>query len=62
VPTNSQFPHAIAIKGNGVNAQGRVVQSGVSRVSANLRRGRYTFYCPVGEHEENGMKGTLRVG
>jgi plastocyanin len=62
VPRGSEFPHAIAIRGRGVNRQGRVVQGGgTSRVSANLRRGRYTFYCPVGEHAANGMRGTLRV-
>src|SRR5687767_6797273 len=43
VPDGSQFPHAIAIRGNGVDRQGRVVQGGgTSRVSATLRSGRYT--------------------
>jgi plastocyanin len=62
VPRGSQFPHAIAIRGNGVDKQGNIVQSGTSRVSARLRAGRYTFYCPVGEHAANGMRGSLRVG
>ena len=61
VPSGSQFPHAIAIRGNGVDKSGKVVPSGKSTVRANLKRGSYTFYCPVGEHAENGMRGTLRV-
>jgi plastocyanin len=61
VPRGSEFPHAIAIRGNGVDKQGTMVQSGTSRVSANLRAGRYTFYCPVSEHAKNGMKGRLVV-
>ena len=62
VPSGSQFPHAIAVRGKGVDKEGNIVPSGKSTVRANLKRGSYTFYCPVGEHEENGMKGTLKVG
>ena len=61
VPSGSQFPHAIAIRGGGVNRRGRVVARGTSRVTANLRAGRYTFYCPVGQHAANGMRGRLTV-
>jgi plastocyanin len=62
LPRGSEFPHAIAIRGNGVRESGEVVQGGgTSRVSANLRAGRYTFYCPVGEHAANGMRGRLTV-
>ena len=62
VPSGSQFPHAIAIRGKGVNKSGKVVASGKSTVKANLKRGSYSFYCPVGEHAANGMRGTLKVG
>jgi plastocyanin len=62
VPRRTQFPHAIAVKGNGIDREGAIAQGGdTSRVRVNLRAGNYTFYCPVGEHEENGMKGRLRV-
>ena len=44
-----------------MNKKGKIVTSGKSTVRANLRRGSYTFYCPVGEHDANGMRGTLRV-
>jgi plastocyanin len=57
-----RFPHAIAIEGNGVDRDGEVVQpGGTSTVTARLKPGTYTFYCPVGNHEAEGMKGTLTV-
>jgi plastocyanin len=58
----SSVPHAIAIEGNGVDKDGKTVgKGGVSTVSAKLKPGTYTFYCPVPGHEAAGMKGTLTV-
>jgi uncharacterized cupredoxin-like copper-binding protein len=55
-------PHAIAIEGNGVDMDGKTVtKGGTSTVSADLKPGTYTFYCPVPGHEQAGMKGTLTV-
>jgi plastocyanin len=57
-----EYPHGIAIEGNGVDRDGQIVQPGnASSVTLKLKPGRYTFYCPVGEHEKYGMKGTLTV-
>lgn len=54
--------HGIAIQGAGVNATGQTVQSGgTSTVSAVLKPGTYTFYCPVPGHRQAGMEGTLTV-
>ena len=55
--------HDIAIKGNGVDEKGDVVESGgVSTIDiADLKAGTYTFYCSVPGHEAAGMKGTLTV-
>lgn len=56
------MPHNIAIKGHGIHAKGKVVShGGTSKVTAKLKRGRYTFYCSVPGHEQAGMKGTLTV-
>lgn len=61
-PSSSGQPHGIAISGNGVNQTGDVVQPGASStVTAQLKAGTYTFFCPVPGHEEAGMKGTLVV-
>ena len=61
-PSSLHLEHSISIRGNGVSKKGRVVQpGGTSTVSARLKKGRYTFYCHVKGHEENGMKGRLVV-
>jgi plastocyanin len=58
----SQLPHAIAIKGNGVDVDGKTIGNGeTSTASTDLKPGTYTFYCPVPGHEAAGMKGTLTV-
>jgi plastocyanin len=58
----SQVPHAVAIKGNGVDVDGKTVGNGeTSTASTDLKAGTYTFYCPVPGHEAAGMKGTLTV-
>jgi plastocyanin len=58
----SGIPHAIAVEGNGVDKDGKTVtKGGVSSVTADLKPGKYTFYCPVDDHEGMGMKGTLTV-
>jgi uncharacterized cupredoxin-like copper-binding protein len=58
----SPVPHAIGVKGNGVDADGNTVsKDGVSTVTAALKPGKYEFYCPVDGHEQAGMKGTLTV-
>ena len=56
---DSTVPHNIAIKGDG---EGPVVQGGkTSEVKADLKAGRYEFYCSVPGHEQAGMKGNLTV-
>lgn len=58
----SSVPHDIAVRGNGVNQVGAIVQNGgTSTVNVNLPAGTYTFYCSVDGHEAAGMKGTLIV-
>ena len=58
----SSTPHDIAISGGGVNQIGKIVSNGgVSTVSANLKPGKYTFYCSVPGHRQAGMVGTLTV-
>ncbi len=57
------FRHDIAIKGNGIKKRSgpKVGKGGVSTVTVRLAPGRYTYFCTVGSHEKNGMKGTLTV-
>ena len=58
----SSLPHAVGIKGDGVDEEGETVQQGdKSMATADLPAGEYQFYCPVPGHEEGGMVGTLTV-
>ncbi|MFL5957389.1 MAG: cupredoxin domain-containing protein [Solirubrobacterales bacterium] len=58
----SDVPHAIAVEGNGVDKDGQTVTKGrKSTVTANLKPGKYEFYCPVDAHKQQGMEGTLTV-
>ena len=58
----SSTSHGIAIEGQGVDRDGKVVGQGrVSSVTVKLKPGKYTFYCPVPGHRQAGMKGTLIV-
>ena len=57
----SATPHAVAIEGNGVDRSSQTVTSSKTSVSADLKPGTYTFYCPVPGHREAGMEGTLTV-
>jgi len=63
VMTNpSSTKHAIAIEGHGVDKVGKTVgKNKTSRVTVTLKKGTYTFYCPVDGHEDAGMKGKLIV-
>ena len=55
--------HAVAIVGHGKSKVGKIVgRNGTSTVTLTLKKGTYTFYCPVGDHRAEGMKGKLIVG
>ena len=61
-PSGNQMPHAIEIEGNGVEEETETIQpGGRASVTVDLRPGRYEFYCPVGNHRQAGMEGTLTV-
>ncbi len=60
----SSVPHSIAVEGNGVDEdspQKQVTGGQAATVTATLKPGKYSFYCPVDGHEKAGMKGTLIV-
>jgi plastocyanin len=61
-PNKSSVDHNIAIDGNGVAEKGPVVKDGgVSKVTADLKPGEYTFFCSVDGHRQAGMEGKLTV-
>jgi plastocyanin len=57
----SQVPHAVEIEGNGVEEETETIQAGKASLTVDLKSGTYKFYCPVGDHEQEGMKGVLTV-
>jgi len=57
----STTPHAVEIEGNGVEEASDTVTGDKTSVTADLKAGTYTFYCPVGNHRAEGMEGTLTV-
>jgi uncharacterized cupredoxin-like copper-binding protein len=61
-PTGSGLTHGIEVEGKGGEKRGRNVGPGhTSRVTVTLKKGKYTFYCPVDGHKQAGMKGTIVV-
>jgi plastocyanin len=58
----SSIKHAIAVEGKGVDKDGKTVgKGGKSTITLTLKKGKYTFYCPVPGHRAAGMKGTLTI-
>lgn len=61
-PNKSSVDHNISIEGSGVSEEGPVVKNGaVSKVTADLKPGEYTFFCSVPGHRQGGMQGKLTV-
>jgi uncharacterized cupredoxin-like copper-binding protein len=61
-PMGSFTDHGIAIQIGKTKKKGKVVSPGSSSsVTAKLKPGTYTFFCPVSGHRAGGMKGTLTV-
>jgi uncharacterized cupredoxin-like copper-binding protein len=60
---DGQIPHAIEIEGTpSGDKKSAVIQPGANTtLTANLKPGKYEFYCPVDSHKQQGMKGTLTV-
>jgi plastocyanin len=58
-PGSSGMPHGIAVQGHGSS---KVVDPGrTATLTVSLKKGEYTFLCPVPGHAAAGMKGTLTV-
>ena len=58
---DSAVPHAIEVEGNGVEEETKTITKSTADVTVDLKPGTYEYYCPVGDHKAQGMKGTLTV-
>jgi plastocyanin len=57
----SSIPHAVEIEGHGVEEESGTIGEGeTTKVTANVKPGKYEYYCPVGSHKQT-MNGTLTV-
>ena len=45
----------------GVEEETEVITGGSAKLTVELEPGEYKVYCPVGNHEQAGMVGTLTV-
>ena len=60
---DGEFPHALEIEGQGIEEETDEIDGGATaELTVDLEPGEYEFYCPVGDHREKGMEGTLVVG
>jgi plastocyanin len=60
---DGQAPHALEVEGPEGEVESEVIDPGKSTtVKADLgRRGSFVIYCPVGNHRDLGMEGTVQV-
>ena len=63
VVNDGQIPHALEIEGNGEEVVSKTLSStgDTDTVSIDLKAGEYEWYCPIGNHKDQGMEGTLTV-
>jgi len=60
---DGEFPHALEIEGQGIEEESDEIDGGATtELTVDLEAGEYELYCPVGNHREQGMEGTLVVG
>ena len=57
----ARLPHAVGVEGMGVEEETETITEAKAELSVDLEAGEYKFYCPVGNHEQAGMVGTLTV-
>lgn len=63
VVNQGDLPHRLEIEGNGVEEVTETLEGtgDEATLEAELEPGEYEWYCPVGNHREQGMDGTLTV-
>ncbi|HEX8204681.1 MAG TPA: cupredoxin domain-containing protein [Solirubrobacteraceae bacterium] len=62
VSNDGSAPHALEIEGNGIEEETETLSGGgEAKLTVDLKPGEYEWYCPVGNHREQGMDGKLTV-
>jgi plastocyanin len=56
------IPHALEVENEDLEEETEEIAPGESAtLKVELARGTYELYCPIGDHEQQGMTGVLRV-
>lgn len=62
VANEGQTVHALEVHSSDGEVETRELEPGASQtIRARLEPGRYEWYCPVGDHKDRGMRGTVTV-
>lgn len=62
VANRGEAVHALAIEApDGQQATQAIDPGRAATLEAELRAGRYVWYCPVGDHRSRGMEGVITV-
>jgi plastocyanin len=64
VTNDGAIDHALEIDGQGIEEETETIKPGESaELTVDLSKsGEYELYCPIGNHREQGMEGTLTLG
>jgi plastocyanin len=63
VTNNGSIDHALEVEGQGVEEETETIAPGdTAELTVDLTDGSYELYCPVDDHRDKGMQGTVTVG
>jgi plastocyanin len=63
VVNDGQVEHALEVEGDGVEeATETLAPRDSAELTVELAAGSYTMFCPIGNHRDQGMEGTVVVG
>ena len=64
VTNNGQIDHSLEVEGQGVEEETETIEPGeTAELTVDLsKEGSYEIYCPIDDHRDQGMEGTLTVG
>jgi uncharacterized cupredoxin-like copper-binding protein len=64
VINSGQIDHALEVEGQGVEEETDTIKPGeTAELTVDLfKEGSYEIYCPIDDHRDQGMEGTLTVG
>jgi uncharacterized cupredoxin-like copper-binding protein len=63
IANQGEADHALEIETPDGEVETDVIRpGGTADLKVDLKPGKYTWYCPIGDHRDRGMRGTITVG